>query len=110
MSCGHRTRRDARKQDLLRVALRRRAPAQARATLAMPAFKSRPFLCATRVYAETLCFPIVSYKNAFRFYGIQITDGALTCVSTVQLWNDISAKRRAAVHICHLVGTTVNCY
>ena len=53
--------RDARRQDLLRAARRRRAPAHARATSAMPAVKSRRFLCATQAHAKTLRFPMVFY-------------------------------------------------
>ena len=84
MSCGRRTRRDARKQDLLRVARRRRAPAHARATSAMPAVKSRRLLCATQVHAKTLRFPMVFYENYSLVYVIRITGGALTRASTVQ--------------------------
>ena len=82
MSCGRRTRRDARKQDLLRVARRRRA--HARATSAMPAVKSRRFLCTTQVHAKTLRFPMISYGKYILVYGIQITAGALTRASDVQ--------------------------
>ena len=83
MSCGRRTRRDARRQDLLRAARRRRAPAHARATSAMPAVKSRRFLCTAQVHAKTLRFPIVFYGKYILVYGIQITAGALTRASDV---------------------------
>ena len=69
---------------MFRVARRRRAPAHARATSAMPAVKSRRFLCATQVHAKTLRFPIVTAENYSLVYGIRITGGALTRASIVQ--------------------------
>ena len=84
MPCECRTRRDARRQDMLRVARRRRAPAHARATSAMPAVKSRRFLCTAQVHAKTLRFPIVFYGKYILVSGIQITGRALTRASDVQ--------------------------
>ena len=81
MPCGCRTRRDARRQDLLRVARRRRAPAHARATSAMPAVKSRRPHTLNPGTCGNITFPI----------------GALTRASTVQFRSDVSAKWRTAV-------------
>ena len=69
MSCGCRTRRDAHIRDMFRVARRRRAPAHARATSAMPAVKSRCYLCSTQVHAKTLCFQWFSLKTQFSLWG-----------------------------------------
>ena len=96
MSCGRRTRRDARRQDLLRVARRRRAPAHARATSAMPAVKSRRFLCATQVHAKTLRFPIVFYENHVGLWDPDHRRCAYSC-KWYPFLSDISAKGRAAV-------------